>query len=162
MSGGKQTHKPDWRELRKLGTVERGGSSRTKKKKKQKTGAETVIDPKDVPPMPNMIHQYYDATEAYILDAWLPMYPGGVMATRLRNGLAFRMKKGGPSPKKKMELGIIKSILGEVARRNSDRIELVKRARDGAMKVVAKKEPDEEEEAAGGDGENENEQQRQQ
>eukprot|EP00579_Thalassiosira_antarctica_P006141 CAMPEP_0201892074 /NCGR_PEP_ID=MMETSP0902-20130614/35722_1 /ASSEMBLY_ACC=CAM_ASM_000551 /TAXON_ID=420261 /ORGANISM="Thalassiosira antarctica, Strain CCMP982" /LENGTH=344 /DNA_ID=CAMNT_0048423435 /DNA_START=38 /DNA_END=1072 /DNA_ORIENTATION=- len=91
-------------------------------KKEESKSHNTRLNPNDIDRVPNNIREYLPAVEKYVTNEWLSKFPEGAGIKRLRNDLAFRMD-GGPSPKKKLDPDIVKSIAGEVARMN-DSIQL--------------------------------------
>ena len=106
MGGGPQN--PEHKRTRSL----------SKKEERRKAKSErTLIDPNDVAPVPDEIRPRLPAIERYVLEDWFLQFRDGARTGRLRRDLAFRMKEGGPSPNEKLDVSVVESIAGELARR---------------------------------------------
>ena len=93
---------------------------------KQNTKTKQITSkPSNFQPLPADIVPYIPRIEQYMNEEWLPKFPQGVMLKRLRNDIAFRMKKyKGPSYKQKLDRKIIKSIAWEIVDRGNCNVEL--------------------------------------
>jgi len=75
--------------------------------------------------IPSDIVPYIPKIEQYMNEEWLPKFPQGTALKRLRNDIAFRMKKyNGPSYKQKLDRKIIESIAWEIVNRKNCNVEL--------------------------------------
>ena len=109
MGGGPQN--PEHKRTRRAWL--RGQRESERKAKSERT----LIDPNDVAPVPDEIRPHLPAIERYVLEDWFVQFRDGARTGRLRRDLAFRMKEGGPSPNKKLDVSVVESIAGELARR---------------------------------------------
>ena len=92
---------------------------------KTKKTKQITSKPSNFHPLPSDIVPYIPRIEQYMNEEWLPKFQQGAMLKRLRNDIAFRMKKyNGPSYKQKLDRKIIESIAWEVVTRNNCNVEL--------------------------------------
>jgi len=92
---------------------------------KTKKTKQITSKPSSFHPLPNDIVPYIPNIEQYMNEEWLPKFQQGAMLKRLRNDIAFRMKKyNGPSYKQKLDRKIIESIAWEIVARKNCKVEL--------------------------------------
>ena len=98
--------------------------SKTKKTK------QITSKPSNFHPLPSDIVPYIPKIEQYMNEEWLPKFSQGAALKRLRNDIAFRMKKyNGPSYKQKLDWKIIESIAWEIVTRKNCNVELWRNSR---------------------------------
>ena len=92
---------------------------------KTKKTKQITSKPSNFQPLPADIVPYIPNIEQYMNEEWLPKFSQGAALRRLRNDIAFRMKKyNGPSYKQKLDRKIIESIAWEIVHRGNCNVEL--------------------------------------
>ena len=92
---------------------------------KTKKTKQITSKPSNFHPLPSDIVPYIPRIEQYMNEEWLPKFTQGAALKRLRNDIAFRMKKyNGPSYKQKLDRKIIESIAWEIVGRKNCNVEL--------------------------------------
>ena len=92
---------------------------------KTKKTKQITSKPSNFHPLPSDIVPYIPRIEQYMNEEWLPKFSQGAALKRLRNDIAFRMKKyNGPSYKQKLDRKIIESVAWEIVDRGNCNIEL--------------------------------------
>ena len=92
---------------------------------KTKKTKQITSKPSNFQPLPADIVPYIHNIEQYMNEEWLPKFSQGAALRRLRNDIAFRMKKyNGPSYKQKLDRKIIESVAWEIVDRGNCNVEL--------------------------------------
>ena len=68
-------------------------------------------------PVPDYLHPFLPAIEAFVVDTWLPTFPRGARLRRLQRDIAFRMLPVDQRPPGKVAFEDLSTVVGHLQRR---------------------------------------------